>query len=158
MTPKRAAIFIGNSIFGDDRIGLLVGENLRARLEADGFDVQVIERTGFALLDCLEGYDSAVVVDSICNGKSPVGEVACYSVEGFGSVKPITPHYSGVPEAVKLMQDLEMSVPDLSVIGINVRNPYALSDAIADDLSSMRERISAEVYARIMAPDGRGGG
>lgn len=156
MPPKRAAIFIGNSIFGDDRIGLIIGEILRSRLEGNGFDVHILERTGFALLDCLEGYDSAIVVDSICNRRSPVGKVTSFSVEDFRSVKPFTPHYSGVPEAVKLMQDLGMSVPEVSIIGINVRNPYTLSWDVAGDLNSLRDTISAEVYAGIMAHCGKG--
>jgi hydrogenase maturation protease len=158
LTGRRAAIFIGNSIFGDDKIGLTVGETLRDRLQDNGFDVHVIERTGFALLDCLEGYDSAVVVDSVCNPKNPVGEVTSFSVDDFRLAKQTTPHYSGVPEAVKLMRDLEMNVPDISVIGINVRNPYALSDDIADDLGLMKDTISGQVYSSIVAWDGREGG
>jgi len=149
MSPRRAAVFIGNSIFGDDRIGLLTGENLKPRLEREGFDVHVIERTGFALLDCLEGYESAVIVDSICRGESPIGKVSSFSVKDFEAVKPALPHYSGVPEAVKLMEELGMTVPQVSIIGINVGDPYDLSSEMAGDLNSMRDEISEQVYAKI---------
>lgn len=156
MTPRKAAVFIGNSIFGDDRIGILTGERLKQRLEGGGYDVHVIERTGLALLDCLEGHDNAMVVDSICDGRLPVGSVSSYSVKDFELVKPVAPHFSGVPEAVKLMQDLGMSVPEVSVIGINVRNPYDLSFDLADDLESLRDEISEEVYEMITRPSRRG--
>jgi len=149
MGQRKTAVFIGNSIFGDDAIGLVVGEALRPKLEGDGFDVQVLERTGFALLDCLEGYDSAFVVDSFCNRTMSIGSVAPFSVEDFGAVKPVAPHYSGVPEAVRLMKELGMKVPDLSIIGINVGNPYALSSAIDRRLDALKGAISAKVYERI---------
>ncbi len=155
MRARSAAIFIGNSIFGDDRLCLLIGEDLRASLEGRGFDVQVIERTGFALLDCLEGYESAVVVDSICDGAAPVGKVASFSIEDFSTIKPATPHYSGVPEAVRLMKDLGLDVPDIFIIGVNVRTPYTLSGEIAVELNSMRDRISAEVCSSILGGLGR---
>ncbi len=157
MCAKSTAIFIGNSIFGDDRICLLVGEDLRVGLEGRGLDVRVIERTGFALLDCLEGYESAVVVDCICDERAPVGKVIPLSVEDFSAIKPAAPHYSGVPEAVGLMKDLGLTVPDISIIGVNVRNPYSLSSEIAADLSSMKDKISAEVCTSILGGLGRDG-
>jgi hydrogenase maturation protease len=153
--PRKTAVFMGNSIFGDDRIGLLVGEALRPRLESKSFDVHVMERTGFALLDCLEGYDSAVVVDSISSQTSPVGKVKSFTVEDFSCVKPVTPHYSGVPEALRLMKDLGMEVPDVSIIGINVRDPYTLSSDIDPDLDSRRDLICSEVYEGITGDHGR---
>lgn len=100
MESRKVAVFVRNSIFGDDRIGLVVGETQRSRLEELGFDVHVLERIGFALLDCLEGYDRAFVVDSICTEGSPVGGVLSFSVEDFRSVKSAASHFSGVPEAV----------------------------------------------------------
>ena len=154
MMSRRAVIFIGNSIFGDDGIGLVIGTNLKPRLEKRDFDVHIVERTGFALLDCLEGYDSAVVVDSVCTS-GPVGEVVPYSVSGFGSAKTTAPHYSGVPEAVGLMRDLKMRVPEVSVLGINVKDPYLLSDGISNELKYMTDAISDRVYSSILARMGR---
>ena len=154
MRARRAAIFMGNGIFGDDRIGLLVGEALRERLQKRRFDVQVVERTGFALLDLLEGYESAVVVDSYGSNSTPVGSVKTFSVGDFGLVKPATPHYSGVPEALRLMGELRMAVPRVAIIGISVRNPYALSDSIDPELDSRKEAICSEVYDGILSQGG----
>ncbi len=156
MVSRRVAVFIGNSIFGDDRIGLLVGETLRPSLEREGFDVHVMERTGFALLDCLEGYDRAFVVDSFSDGSIPVGLVRSFSPAHFAVAKPGGPHYAGVPEALRLMRDLRMPTPKVSILGINVRNPYALSTEIDRKLGSMLDAISAGVYSRIASAD-RGG-
>ncbi len=156
MADRRVAVFIGNSIFGDDRVGLLVGETLKHGLEGIGFDVHVMERTGFALLDCLEGYDRAFVVDSFSDDSVPVGLVRQFSPAHFAVAKPGGPHYSGVPEAARLMRDLRMRTPKISILGINVRNPYALSTEMDCELDSMLDAISADVYSRIVAAH-RGG-
>jgi hydrogenase maturation protease len=149
-------IFIGNSIFGDDSIGLVVGGILRRRLEELGFGVQIIERTGFALLDCLDGCDTAVVVDSVCTERNLVGEVLSLSAEDFRSVKSAAPHFSGVPETMQLMRELRMNLPKVSIVGISVKDPYTLSDNISDDLKQVTDAISREVFARILASAGAG--
>ncbi len=154
MRPRNTAIFIGNSIFGDDRIGLVVGEILRTRLEELGFDVQIIERTGFALLDSLSGYDRAVVIDSVCTRKNPAGDVLLFSADDFRFVKTGAPHVSGLPEAMQLMKGLRMDLPQVSIVGINVSDPYTLSDDISEDLREMQDAISREVLARILASSG----
>ena len=151
MGPRNTVIFIGNSIFGDDRIGLIVGGILSRRLEELGFEVQIAERTGFALLDCLDGFERAVVVDSVCTGRNPAGEVLSLSAEDFSSVRSAAPHFSGVPEVMQLMKGLKMDLPTVSIVGINVNDPYTLSDDISDDLKPMQDAISREVFARIMA-------
>ena len=149
MGVKNAAIFIGNSIFGDDRIGLIVGSILREKLEELDFDVHVIESTGFTLLDYLEGYERAVIVDSVCSERNPVGQVLSLSLEAFSSVKSGAPHFSGVPEAVELMRGLGSGLPHVFIVGINVRDPYHLSDEISDELKCTVGAISKEVYVRI---------
>jgi hydrogenase maturation protease len=147
---RNAAIFIGNSIFGDDQIGLIVGQTLRKRLEGAGFDVYVLERTGLALLDCLEGYEKAFVVDSFSSKRIPIGQVLTFSVEDFKLVKSAAPHFSGVPEAVQLMKELRMAVPNLSVIGINVSDPNTFADHISEELKPLAGTISEEVLRDIV--------
>jgi hydrogenase maturation protease len=147
---RRAAVFIGNSIFGDDRIGLIVGEALRKKLERAGFDVHILERTGFALLDCLEGYERAFVVDSFPSDGRPEGLVATFSVDDFGLVRSAAPHFAGVPEAVRLMRELGMKVPQVSVIGISVADPYKLGDDISANLHRMIGKITEDVYENVV--------
>ena len=149
--PRRTAVFLGNSIFGDDQIGLVVGRALERRLTDLGFDVQVVERTGFALLDCLEGYDSAVIVDSVSTGKDPAGRVISFGPEDFALVGTGVPHFAGVPEAVQLMKTLNLGAATVSILGINVSDPYVLSESLSEDLKGVMGDISNEVYDRIAA-------
>ena len=154
MGNRSAVVFMGNSIFGDDQIGLEVGRVIGGVLEKDGFDAYVLEGTGLAVLDCLEGHENAVIVDSYCDKGDPVGLVRDFSLEDFRLVKPAAPHFSGVPEAVQLMKDLGIEPPATTIIGINVRDPYTFADSLSEEIGEMASRISEEVYERISVHPG----
>jgi hydrogenase maturation protease len=146
---ERAAIFIGNSIFGDDKIGLEVGNSIGDRLEREGFDVYVLEGTGLSLIDCLEGHKSAAIVDSYPIAGEPEGKVRVFSVEDFGRVRPSAPHFAGIPEAVQLMRDLGFETPKISVVGIGVKDPYTFSDSLTDGVRGMLSAVSEQVRCTI---------
>jgi Ni,Fe-hydrogenase maturation factor len=42
MTKKNLVLFLGSSILGDDRVGLVAGEMLRKRLESAGYEVEIL--------------------------------------------------------------------------------------------------------------------
>lgn len=144
------AIFIGNSIFGDDAIGLTVGELLRVRLQQLGFDVRILERTGFALLDNLDGQKSTVIVDSHCTSHLPVGNVRICSLHEFKLIKQSTPHYAGIPETLELMENLQIDLPKVWIVGINVQDPYSLSERLSDELQIKVDTIADQVYEKIV--------
>ncbi len=147
---RRVAIFLGNSIFGDDSIALKVGERLKARLQTAGWEVHTAERTGFALLDYLEGYESAVIVDSIQGDAATQGDVEEYTLGDFKLLKPISPHYAGIPEALELMETLCMGLPRVRIIGISILDPYGLSTELSNELRTKVETIGGQVYHQIV--------
>ena len=150
MEHPKAAIFIGNPIFGDDGIGIVLGQALEGRLRDAGYDVFVLERTGFTLLDYLEGYEEAVVVDSFCDEAGLPGQVVRFTIDKFRSVKSMAPHFSGIPEAVTLMRAIGMKVPRVTVVGVSVRDPYSLADHLSSDLAALEGSISERVLSEIL--------
>jgi Ni,Fe-hydrogenase maturation factor len=69
MTKKKLVLFLGSSILGDDRVGLVVGEMLKKRLESAGYEVEILEKSGFSLIDYLENREEVVIVGSVKTGK-----------------------------------------------------------------------------------------
>jgi Ni,Fe-hydrogenase maturation factor len=45
---------------------------LKEKLESEGHEVEILEKTGFSLIDYLENRDEAVIVDSIRTGRHQV--------------------------------------------------------------------------------------
>jgi hydrogenase maturation protease len=148
---KYTAIFLGNSILGDDRVGLVVGEMLRERLIPHGIDVHIVERSGLALLDYLSGYEKAVIVDSIKTNKHPIGSVSIFSPEEFKQIKPMAPHFLGVVDVVNFIKSLKLDEPKkVIIIGIEVKDPYIISENLSEDLEKHLSKITEEIYNKIL--------
>lgn len=148
---KTIILFLGNPIFSDDKVGLLIGEELKSKLESLGFKVEVLERTGFNIIDYIEGFDTAIIVDSIKTGRYRPGEVVVFKVEDFKPTAPTTPHYSGIPEAIELMKALGLKCPIRTyVIAVEVEDPYTISENLTPPLEKVLERVKMRVYEEIL--------
>jgi len=150
MIKKLLVLFLGNRILADDRIGLVLGEMLKPKLESEGHEVQVLEKTGFSLIDYLENQQEAVIVDSVKTGRYEVGEIVTIKPEDLYQYAPFTTHYVGIPEALKMMAQLELNPPEhVHILGIEVEDPYTVSEQMSPRLEEKLSRLSEEIHARI---------
>jgi len=150
MIKKLLVLFLGNSILADDRIGLVLGEMLKPKLESEGHEVQVLEKTGFSLIDYLENQQEAVIVDSVKTGLHEVGEIVTIKPEDLHQYAPFTTHYVGIPEALKMMAQLDLNPPEhVHILGIEVEDPYTISEQMSHRLEEKLNRLSEEIHARI---------
>lgn len=150
MDKEPLILFIGNSLFKDDKIGLILGEKLKPILEDEGLQVEVIDRSGLSLIDYIEGREKVVIVDSIITSRHPVGEVVNVDLNDVERHSIWSPHYVGVPETLKLMEELGMPTPrELYVIGIEVIDVYTVSEDISEELEKKIEEIASKVYSII---------
>jgi hydrogenase maturation protease len=143
-------LFLGNSILADDRIGLVIGETLKDKLSAEGNDVEVIEKTGFSLIDYLEGRERVVIVDSVKTSDHKVGDVVALGPEDFQSNAPFTSHYAGIPESIELMKRVDIEPPrDFSILGIQVEDPYTVSLSMSEKLQRELPKIALQIHESI---------
>jgi hydrogenase maturation protease len=150
---KPLILFLGNSILADDRIGLIIGEMLKERLESEGKDVEVIEKIGYSLLDYVEGRESVIIVDSVITGRHRIGEIVSLTPDDFQRFSPSSSHYAGIPELLNLMKQLELVPPlDFRVIGIEVEDPYTVSTKISRKLEAEVNRIAEAIHKIVSAP------
>ncbi len=109
---------LGNDLIGDDGVGLLAVEGLRDRLGPDA-QVRTSAQSGLYLLEHLQGFDDAIVVDSVL-GEHPgrVRELAT------GELRPTTvpsAHYAGLPEVLAVARGAGMRMPErLKVIAVEI--------------------------------------
>jgi hydrogenase maturation protease len=151
---KPLILFLGNSILADDRIGLIIGEMLKERLESEGKDVEVIEKIGYSLLDYVEGRESVIIVDSVITERHRIGEIVSLTPADLQRFSPSSAHYAGLPELLSLMKELDLAPPlDFRVIGIEVEDPYAVSTKISRKLETEVNRIAEAVHRLISAPE-----
>ncbi|MDW8014264.1 MAG: hydrogenase maturation protease [Archaeoglobaceae archaeon] len=147
---KPLILFLGNQIFRDDRIGLVVGEKLKDILLKEGYEVEIVDKTGLNLIDLLEGRDEVIVVDSIKTSKHSIGEVIDVDVENFDRCSVWSPHYIGIPETLKIMRILDLNPPKkFHIIGIEVSDIYTISEELSNEIREKVNEIVEKVYRKL---------
>ena len=150
MTKKLLVLFLGNPILADDKIGLVIGEMLKPKLESEGHQVEILEKTGYSLIDYLENRQEAVIVDSVKTGTHEVGEIVTIKAEDLQQYAPLTSHYVGIPEALKMMTELGLNPPErIHILGIEVEDPYAISEEMSHKLTERLSELSEEIHKSI---------
>ncbi|MEM0079666.1 MAG: hydrogenase maturation protease [Nitrososphaerota archaeon] len=143
-------IFIGNPIFKDDKIALIVGEKIREDLERDGVDVEIISEVGLQLIDLLEDRDTVIVVDSFEMEGRDIGEISIMDIFSLEKTVVRSPHYIGLPETLDIMKELNVNIPrKLYVIGINVIDAHTFSEEISEELKTKLDEIISKTREKI---------
>ena len=137
---KNVIIGLGNDLLGDDAIGLITARRLKNFFN-DTLDVFESPNGGLELLDYLEGYENALILDSLYTNKYPSGYITVYSVNDFISFQSSTPHYIGLPEVVNIAKELNISIPkNIVVLLMEVENPYELSTNLSNSVENNKEK------------------
>ena len=136
---KTLVLGMGNPILRDDRIGLRVVEELEGLFFDPDVTLQTSTLSGMNLLECLIGFDRAVIVDAIQTGGEP-GTVYRLSPGDFIS-RHAFPHLHNTDffQDLMLARGLIPELPrDVVIIGIEVK-----------DVSNFGEDLTPEVERSI---------
>jgi len=129
--PRILVLGLGNDILGDDAVGLLAARRLRALLPES---VEILESAGggLELLDVLEGYDRALLLDSIATGNHPPGTILEFSADDFQKIVAPSPHYAGIPELLQMAEQLGIAFPrTIRILAVEVADPYQVREGLS---------------------------
>ncbi len=143
---------IGNPILKDDRVGIVVAENVELFLRQNGFenaaDVKILYNGGLELLEEMRGYDRAVIVDAMSTGKIEPGAINSYDIEDINKSNYwFSIHGIDILSLLELGKFLEISLPTkIRIWGIEAKD----SNTFSEDLSAVVEesvpRVVKEIY------------
>ena len=158
--PRILVLGLGNDILGDDAVGLLAARRLRALLP-ETVDVVESGGGGLDLLDALEGYERALLLDAILTGTHPPGTILEFSAEDFKKDDAPSPHYAGLPTVIQLAESLGICFPTIfQIVAVEVENPYevleGLSKPVEASLPAVIERAEGIVHAWLSGPSSGG--
>jgi hydrogenase maturation protease len=135
---------LGNDLLGDDGVGWEAARQLATQVDSA---VEVVEtgEVGLALLELMEGYNCALLIDSMVTGRYPPGTVIEFSPEDFRKVVAPSPHYAGLPEVIEMARRLQIPFPQhVRILAIEVQNPYefhiGFSEPVRDALPQLVQR------------------
>lgn len=75
---KTLIVGIGNDLLGDEGAGLLIARHLYALIACDDIDFVESPYSGSKCLDCLYGYERAIIIGVYYDKNKPVGD--CYKI------------------------------------------------------------------------------
>lgn len=157
---KLTVIGIGQTLRGDDGAGIEAARRW-ARLYPGTagrgeISIQYRELPGLGLLDMLDGFDAAVLVDAV-SSESAAGQVYHLTPDQLDSFGPggKSAHGWGIAETLQLGRQVNSTRPpiDIRLIGIEagqVDLGAALSPAVEAALPAACEAIEAEVQALLL--------
>ena len=138
---------LGNDILTDDAIGPLIVRRLKSQFQGVP-TVEFIESNemGLALLDFLEGYDWALLVDSMVSGAVPPATVRIFERSDFPTTRGSNPHHVGVYDALAFAERVDLAVPkEIRVVAIEVNDPFTFGTGLTPELERASDRLVAEV-------------
>ena len=129
---------IGNSILGDDGVGVRVAREVATRVNDANIDVRDVNVDGLNLFDHILGYDRLVVVDAIVTEDGRVGEIYRLKPERVcdPSRSAISPHHFNLATTIEIGKELFPGAMPGEVI------LYAIS---AEEATAVTEEMTREV-------------
>jgi len=146
----RAAACLGSRYRGDDAVGPLVADRLRAA----GAPVLECDDEPTRLLDAWAGLELVVIVDAISSG-SPAGTVHRFD-PGDGPLPRdlglASTHAFSVPEALELGRALGRAPRRVLVVGVE-GTAFGMGDPVTPAVEAALDRVAAEVLVRLNEED-----
>jgi hydrogenase maturation protease len=135
---------LGNDLLGDDGVGLEAARQIAGQVDGS-VDVVETGEAGLALLEMMEGYERALLIDSVVTGRYPPGTVIEFSPEDFRKVVAPSPHYAGLPEVMEMAHRLQIPFPQhIRILAMEVLNPYdfriGFSEPVQEALPQLVQR------------------
>jgi len=134
MSAPWLVLGLGNTILRDDGVGIKVARHLAEHHAAENIVVREAELAGFALIELLEGFDRAVVIDAVrIDGASP-GEVVVFE---SGALQPslhlVAGHQIDLPTALEMGRRMGRPVPGtVYVVGVQIEDDCTFDERCTD--------------------------
>ena len=134
---------MGNPLLGDDRVGWEIAERLstvlsypaeRERISQD-IEIERLSLGGLSLMERLEGYDWAILLDAITTGEVPIGTVTTMPLEALhdhSSGHLSSAHDTTLQTAIKFGRSMGLSLPErVSVVAVEAQVTLDITEALS---------------------------
>ncbi len=153
---KTIVVGMGNPILGDDRVGILIMRGVRSRFEQEGGtgDVTFIESTegGLLLMDQINGFDRAILIDSVSSGSYPVGTLLKLTKEDFEETRHISNlHDINFATAMKMGNRMGHSLPDdIQIYAVEIKPALDFSKPMSPEVEAVIPKAVEEIGKRAL--------
>ncbi|MDX2154430.1 MAG: hydrogenase maturation protease [Bryobacteraceae bacterium] len=152
MALRIAVVGMGNSLSGDDRVGLEVASALRCLLsEFPVAGVEVFESVagGLDLMVMLQGFDAAIVIDCYAAEQPVPGRVHRLKLDALGRGEGYRP---GLAEVFELARELRIPAPrEIDVMGVEGAALGMVTDRMTPSVEAAIAPLALDLHAELRA-------
>jgi hydrogenase maturation protease len=156
MTPMVRVIGIGQRAAGDDGVGPMVIERLRAEGGVEGATLHEVPEPS-ALIPLIEGADRIILIDAALGDAAP-GEVLVVGADALDTrgLVPVSTHGLSVGQAVALARAVapERVCCEIRVVAVVIEKPACLGAGLTSAAMTALPRAVAAVRALAAQPAG----
>lgn len=139
--PRTVVIGLGNALLTDDGVGAHVLERLRSELGAQtGVTLRFDDRGGLHLMECMVGFERAIVIDAIRAGAEP-GTVSVLTLADLPTCHSTSTHDASLADALRLGHACGAALPELD----QVRLVAIEAEVLLDFGETCTPRVAASI-------------
>ena len=137
----------GSDALSDDGLPIRLVDDLKAILETDKFSLLTSPVGGLELLELLEGFDTAILIDTQLTARRKPGEIHEFTPDNFKETFHLSSqHDVTFHEALRLAKEMEIPIPnDIRIIAIEVvenkKLSFEFSEAIEEKYPSILSQV-----------------
>ncbi len=138
---KTVIIGLGNTVLSDDGAGVFVARMLSGRFESDEVSVIETESAGMNLMEMLDGYDRAVLIDAILLNCEDAGTVFRLRADDL----QITPRLSSCHD-IDIVTALELG----KQLGLHMPEEVTIFAIQGEDMKTLHEGCTPVVEGSLL--------
>jgi hydrogenase maturation protease len=149
MSADILIIGIGNRYRGDDALGCLMADKIRAQVPAD---IEVIEHDGepASLIDLWKDRKSVILIDAVSSGASAgtIHHIDLQTQALPDSFRSYSTHAFGIAEAVELARALDKLPPEIIFYGVEGKS-FSADIQLSTPLQKAAQELRQQVLDKI---------
>ncbi|MCJ7664798.1 MAG: hydrogenase maturation protease [Desulfobacterales bacterium] len=137
MGHKKLVLGIGNTLLGDDGVGIYIARKIRAECNReDSIDVKETSLGGIALLDLVAEYEKVIIVDAIITKRERAGTIYKLSLEDLGNIVDLYMlHAIDLKTAIELGRMLGYHIPEnITIYAIEIQENTTFTEGLSPEI------------------------
>ncbi len=135
---KTLILGMGNTIRGDDGVGIFIAEALRSQIDYPHVVIEQTQESGIHLLDKIAGYDKIIIIDSLQAKEGQPGDVFRFNLleenilsKSAKSAEPYSLHHLGMPAIIKIADTLIDMPKEIIIYAVKILKEDLFSDKLS---------------------------
>lgn len=142
---KTLVLGIGNTILGDDGVGIRAAEELAGKIKDENIDVRGVSIDGLNLLELILGYDKLIVIDALLTEREKVGEIYRFIPENIydPSRSAISPHHFNLATTIEIGKKLfpGMMPKDVIAFAVGTEEATVVTEKMTDSVEKSIPKV-----------------